>query len=102
MVVRMDQKKVLIACISAFVIIAISCNTTIACENDEENKEPNDNNCNKKLNLGNDYSFIGLISSGNLFDRLCERYPLLDTIIQLILELIYNWFSNYNLQSLIS
>jgi len=35
-----------------------------------------------------------LTSSVSLFDYLLERYPLLNEIIDMILQLLYNWLSN--------
>ena len=89
MVVRMDKRKIVTLYMVCIVFLSVVATHAYGCE--EEDYEKEDNNCD---DLG---KFVKTSSSLSFFDRLLDKYPLLDNIIELILELIYNWLSNYNL-----
>ena len=89
----MDREKIFIASLCAMLLLLIQANSIIACENEEDEAvdENNGEECSNSIN-----TFFG---TGTLLDKLIERYPILDTIIQMILEMIHNFLLRINLPS---
>ena len=85
----MDIKKILVYAIVYILCITVLAASIIqACEEQEEN-EICDSMREDDISDTKDLS-----QSTGLFDTLLERYPLLNQIIEMILDLLYNWLSN--------
>lgn len=86
----MFRKKIvkISVCIICTLLLPIS--SVIACEPEEEQPKPEESNECEQPETNE--------SSGttSFLDVIFERYPLLDKIIQLLLEFVYTWLANIN------
>ena len=88
----MNYKKFLsYGIVLIFCIAAMSSPIIQACEEQESETEDVDNS--------NDSCSYYLPQSDTILDRLLERYPLLNQIIEMIINLIFNWLSKLGYQS---
>ena len=88
----MNYKNLLAYGIVLIFCIAIIASPIIqACEEQESESD-----CSNKPNNHSSFSFL---PSGNILDKLFERYPLLNQILEMIINLIYNWLTKLGYQS---
>jgi len=92
----MDKKKIFLASLCAILIVIVQVNNIIACENEDEKENTSSENQYPSSSI----TITSLLNAGTLLDKLIERYPILDTIIQMILEMIQNFLSRINILSL--
>ena len=86
----MFRKKIVKISVCCICTLLLPISTVIACEPEEEQPEPEESNdCDQPET--NESS-----ESSSFLDVLFERYPLLDKIIQLLLEFVYTWLANIN------
>ena len=76
--------RVLVACCIAICLMP----TLSACDEQEEFDQDLSEQADEQTQEEN------TSSSSNLFDYILERYPLLNDIIEMILDLLYNWILN--------
>lgn len=86
----MLRKKIVKISVCCICTLLLSTTTILACEPEEENPEPEESNECEQPDT-NESS-----ESSSFLDVLFERYPLLDKIIQLLLEFVYTWLANIN------
>jgi len=90
----MLRKNVFCYIIFCICIIAILGNSLKACETEEIKEYKEKKNCEvKECDDGSDSSG----SSSNILDILFDRYPLLDKIFKILIELLYNWLAGMNI-----
>ena len=82
---RKKMMKISVCCICTLLLPITS---VIACEEEQPEQEES-NDCDQPDT--NESS-----ESSSFLDVLFERYPLLDKIIQLLLEFVYTWLANIN------
>ena len=83
----MFRKKIVKISVCCICTLLLPITSLIACEEEQPEEESND--CDQPDT--NESS-----ESSSFLDVLFERYPLLDKIIQLLLEFIYTWLANIN------
>lgn len=76
-----------VVCISTILLLGSIC---YACEPEEENNET------MKKSSSSSEETDQKESEKSFFDVLLDRYPLLDKIIQMLLNFIYSWLGNIN------
>jgi len=86
----MNSKKIITYAMLVIVITGIIFGPlTQACEEDEpetvEDKKNTDIKESAKLSV-----------SSSILDKIFERYPVLDQIIQMLLDLLFNWLNGFN------